>query len=269
MKNRKNLMIVTFTIFAVALATVIILKPTAQVLSQQKEQQETVTVVHRGQITEKEREYSKEYRKNYAQLRRKFTFTELINKSISMGKTTEEIGILGYEPEVPGDPDAPRITPIQYLRNISCKADAIVLGSVKNKISHMTDDEISVYTEYPLSITVLLKDNPKMPIQINNLIEVTRPGGVIELDGRRIRVEDRTYPFLQVNRSYILFLRFISSTNGYVISSIEGDFEIENDTFRLLNRYPSPKELREGNNLSALLTDINKVTSTNCSEETK
>src|SRR5207253_2143463 len=111
-------------------------------------------------------------------------------------------GKLGLEPEIPGDPDSPLMTSTQYLKILSCKADAVVIGQIKNKTAHMTDDEEYIYSEYPLMVAEVLKNNPSAPIQVEKVIEVTRPGGIIELDGRRIRVEDRTYPFLEIIRSY-------------------------------------------------------------------
>ncbi|HBR56779.1 MAG TPA: hypothetical protein DEA22_04820 [Blastocatellia bacterium] len=232
----------------------------------QKDQGNDATVVQRGQVTEKEHIYSNEYRKMYP--RRGRTFTELINRSIRAGKTTEEIGILVLEPEIPDDPDAPKVTPTQFMEKQSCNSDAIVVGTVQDKKSHMTDDEKDIYTAYTLIVSKVLKNNLKLTIQVEDVIEVTRPGGIIKLDGRRIKAEDRTYPFLQKEKSYLLFLRFIPSISGYIVAGPDSDYRREDDgSFTPLFSTYLPYEVRHGKNLSTLLTDQRILSGEQCSEE--
>lgn len=183
-----------------------------------------------------------------------------------MGKASEEIGRVGLEPELPDDPDRPKVTPAKYLRSMSCAADAVVIGSVKDKIAHMTDDELYVFSEYPLTVIEVLRDNPRSPIRVDDMIEIARPGGLIELDGRRIRVEDRTYPYLEIGKSYLLFIRYLPSTRGYSVSKFGGEFLLEGKSFRALLWVGKPSELRYGNNLSVLLGDRSIFTTTGCPE---
>lgn len=234
----------------------------------QKEQTDEATIVHKGQTTEKEREYSKEYRKlNPFKNGRKFT--EMIELSNRLGKTTEELGGIIGEDDVAQSRTPHTITSAEFLKNLSCKSDAIVLGSVKSKSSHMTDDETFIYTEYDFSVRDILKNNSVSPIEVNNSIEITRPGGLIKIDNRRIRIEDRTYEPFQKNMEYLLFLRFVPSTNGYMAASYEGDFVLENNTFNKLARNrPLPKELEKNSNPQELLDKVRNSVLSNCNQKT-
>jgi hypothetical protein len=82
-------------------------------------------------------------------------------------------------------------------------------------------------------------------------------------------VEDRTYPFLEINNSYVLFLRFVPSTNGYTVANFGGEFVIENKSFRALLAVGKPDELRNGNDLSTLLGDKSSFSAKGCKEVEK
>lgn len=263
MQNRKMLVLVVSLILVTILLAFVTFKPQAQDRTQQQDPQDETTVVQRGQVTAKEREYSKEYRKLYS-FRKGRKFSEVIEESERRGQGTENI--TGYSGEYEGFylPNAPVITPVEFLGKLSCKADAIVVGSVKNKSSHMTEDETFIYTEYEFSVQNILKDNSASPIKVNNIIEITRPGGLIKLDNRRIRIEDRSYEPLQKNKEYLLFLRFVPSANGYVASSPEGDFVLENNSFKTLSKRLLPEELKGGDNSEALLNAVRNSVSAGC-----
>lgn len=223
----------------------------------QKVHQDEATVVQRGQVTEKEREYSREYKKLYSwRAGRKLS-------ELRGGK--KDVSVISDEPGSDMDPYSPIITASEFLRNLSCQADAIVVGSVKSKSAHLTEDETFVYTEYEFSIKEVVKDNPVSPIKVNNNIEIARPGGIIRLDNRRITVEDKSYELLLKNKDYLLFLRFVPSTNGYVIASAEGDFILENNSFKKLSKRPLSEELKN-NNPQSLLNAIGEAISVACSK---
>jgi hypothetical protein len=220
-------------------------------------QENEATVVQKGQVTEKEREYSKEYKKLYS-WREGRKLSELRG-----GK--QDVKVIADEPDFVIDPYALVVTRSEFLRNLSCSADAIVVGSVKSKSAHLTEDETFVYTEYEFSIKEVVKNNTASPIEINNSIEIARPGGVIKLDNRRITVEDKSYEPLLKNKDYLLFLRFVPSTNGYVVASAEGDFILEDNSFKKLSKQRLPKELKN-NNPQDLLSAIRNAISVGCNQ---
>lgn len=232
----------------------------------QKEQNDEATVVQKGQVTEKEREYSKEYKKLYS-YRKGRKLSELSELGKRRGYR-QEAGISIGLPLIPTIGNSPAVTASEFLRNLSCDADAVVVGVVKSETAHLTEDETFVYTEYDFSVEDILKNNSASPIEVNNSIQFTRPGGLIKLDNQVIRVEDKSYPQLEIKKKYLLFLKFIPSANGYIVSDAKGDFILENNSFKKLSRLRMPEELEGKSELQALLSEVRNSISTDCQNST-
>lgn len=220
-------------------------------------QNEEATLVQKGQVTEKEREYSKEFKKLYPYHKGR--------KLSELKGGTQDVGIFIEEPDFVGDPRAPIITPAKFLTELSCQADAVVLGYVKDKTAHLTEDETFVYTEYEFIAKNVLKSISAFPIQIDSSLQVTRPGGVVKLDNRLIRVEDKSFEPLEKNKEYLLFLRYIPSVKGYIVASDKGDFVLEGNSFKKLTKRATPKELEKVNRQN-LLNIVKDVTSNDCNQ---
>lgn len=262
MKNQK-LKIIAASLFVITgIFTLLIYQPNAQDINQQEEE---ATPVQRGQTTEKEREYSKEIRRMYP-FREGIRFGELIRMAEARGNTTETIGVGVGDLEVGTARGGGGQTPAEFLRKISCGSDVVVIGSVRNKAAHMTDDETFVYTEHEFVVQEVLKNNPAAsPIQPNNIIQIVRPGGLILLDNRRIRASDNSYELLQKNKSYLLFLKYVSSARGFIVASREGDFIFENNSLRKLTKQRIPAELRVSA-IQPLIRTIREVVGSGCQQ---
>lgn len=221
----------------------------------QTQEREEATDIQRGQVTETEREYSKEYKKLYIYFKS--------GKLSELRGGNQDVGASLGLPNIPANPYAPAISTSEFLRNLSCKADAIVVGSVESKAAHLAEDETFIYTEYTFSVREIVKDNANAPIKVSKSIEITRPGGVIRLNNRRITFEDQSYQPLQKNKDYILFLRFLPSANGYVVASNEGDFMLENNSFKKLSKLSLPG-VPDNNNSQDLLNALQKAVSEGC-----
>ncbi len=243
MSNRQLIIVCIVLVTAAILFAVTTFHQQAQdrqIQNKPQSQQDEATVVQRGQITEKEREYSKEYEKLYSD-RKGTKLTELSEISRRKGNK-QEIGVSLGVPTIPTVGNSSSTGNYNLLTDLSCKAEAVVIGSVKNKTAHLTEDETFIYTEYELSVEDILKNNSVLPIKTGENIQITRPGGLIKLDDQLIRFEDKLYEPLQTKQKYLLFLQFVPSANGYIVSDVRGDFLLENDSFRSL----SPIALPEG-----------------------
>ena len=231
---------------------------------QQVKQQDSYdepTVVNRGQLTKKEKEYSKEYRKLYPNQNRK------LSEGIKLAQAKGYTGEIGRSLGIPMIPTVgPSPTAAELLKDLGCKSDAIVLGSSKSKTAHLTVDETWVYTEYDLLVKDILKNNSASPIRAASTIQITRPGGLIKLDGYVFRVMDPLYDWLKKNEEYVLFLKFVPSTQGYLVSSAYGDFERQGNKFKGLSRLGLPKDLRE-NDYKTMLNSVRTSVSSGCSKQ--
>lgn len=228
----------------------------------QKEHRDEPTVVQKGQVTEKGREYSKEYKKLYS-YRNGRKLSELSELGRRRGYA-QEAGISIGLPLIPTTGDSPAATTSEFLKSLSCAADVVVVGVVKSKAAHLTEDETFVYTQYDFSVEDILKNNPAARIEVNNSIEFTRPGGLVKLDHQVIRVEDKSYPQLETKKKYLLFLKFIPSTNGYIVSDAQGDFMLDDNSFKTLSPLGVPEGIEGKNDPQALLHKVRGSIAPDC-----
>lgn len=225
---------------------------------QHKESKDKPTTVRKGQITDKNRAFSKKYEKIY-------DFRE--GKKLTETKQSGGIGIfIGAGATAAGFTYGSVITANQFLEKLSCEADAVVVGKVENKESHLSADETFVYSAYDFEVKKVIKDNPKSYIEINKSIEVTRPGGFIKIDEQEIKFDDASYESLKPSKEYLLFLKFVPEANGYTVSSPEGDFALENNTFKSLSSRGLLNELRSGTDSEILSSMVQSAVSSNCTQ---
>lgn len=223
----------------------------------QKEQTDDATIVQRGQITEKERAYSKEYEKKYGYRK---------SRKLTTIKGKGEVSVIIGDLDVPTDPQERIMSANEFLEKKICDADLVVIGIPQNKTSHLTDDETFVYTDYNFEIARILKNNSVSPVEVGKSIEITRPGGLIKIDNQIIRVEDKSFEPLKINKEYFLFLKYIPSTNGYAVFDYQSDFIVENDTFRKLSKVKMPQELALSNELTSLLNIAQNIRAVGCTQ---
>src|SRR2546423_609195 len=208
----------------------------------QERAREDATPVEEGVMTPQQKEHSKLY-KGYR------TGKKLRDLTTTVGDVSlrRDIGAQG------GDTDEPSFDLQKFLREMASDADAVVVGTVKNKSSQLTEDEDYVFTDYELSVEEVLKDNPAATIRANNKITVTRPGGTILLNGRIVEAVDEAFQPLRKKGQYLIFLRFIPSTGGYQALGSKASFQIDDDKIGKLTKEP----LSLGDeNVSAFMNEV-------------
>jgi hypothetical protein len=169
---------------------------------------------------------------------------------------TDDVTIIEGVGQKVFQPDAPRHNFQTLINGLACNSDAVVIGVVKNKISQLTENEEFIFTDYELLVEDVLKDNPAVPIQKNTSIIITRPGGTIQINNRKVSALDETFKPLDVEGRYLLFLRFIPVTGAYKASSSTGSYQLKNNkTIKLTEESLTP-ELETGNDVGAFITDI-------------
>lgn len=117
-----------------------------------------------------------------------------------------------------------------YLQELSCKADAVVIGRIKSKASQINEDGTFVFTDYEFTSEEVLKNNATAPINPNADITITRTGGAIKLNSHTARAIDYHELPLLAGEHYLLFLKFVPDTGAY--KSL--DSSRDDDSFQIL-----------------------------------
>jgi hypothetical protein len=193
----------------------------------QERAKEDATPVVEGVMTPQQREHSKLYKDHR-------TGKKLRDLTATVGDVSlrRDVGVQG------GDVGEPSFDLQRLLQEMAGNADAVVVGTVTNKSSQLTEDEDYVFTDYEMSVGEVLKDNPAAPIRTNNRITVTRPGGTILLNGRVVEAIDEAFQPLRKKGQYLVFLRFIPSTGGYQALNSKASFQIDDDEVGKLTKEP-------------------------------
>ncbi len=114
------------------------------------------------------------------------------------------------------------------VNEITCRSDVVLAGSVLEKTAFLTSKEDWAFTDHVVQVNEVIKDNSVRPIPVNAHIVVARSGGTIHLsNGRVIRVTDESFAPLKVGSSYLLFLKYIPETGGYLSEDGRGSFELQ------------------------------------------
>lgn len=125
-----------------------------------------------------------------------------------------------------GMPYPPLFNLFDFLKGLSCDADAVVSGVIKDKASFLTDDEQYVFTDYTLTIEEVFKDDFASPIEMHSDIVVTRPCGTITLDGRKVGVTDVVMSSFDRGSRYVLLLKRVPDAGTYSALSSHSGFEL-------------------------------------------
>jgi hypothetical protein len=227
--------------------------------SAQKGSSDDATSVESGRHTDQERAFSQALDKLYP--RRNKTKLSLLYKE----DNEPGIGIGGISDyaTVPGSPE---MTTLRFVKNLSCNADAVVVGRTTTKMAHLSEDETFAFTQYDLSVQEVVKDNRLNKISVDKIIQVVRPGGDIKLEGRTIHVKDFSFEQLDVKKDFLLFLKYIPAADGYLVMR-EGDFELENGSARKLSQGKYAHIFKKEGNAESVLGESRQVISEKCKEE--
>jgi len=173
-----------------------------------------------------------------------------------LSKTSGDLRIRYDQPM--GFPTAP-LNPPAYppypLVAFSCTSDAVIVATARSGTAHLTADERFVYTDWSFTVERVLKDNARSPISAGSELIVTRPGGTLEVNGRKVYATDLEFRDFKSGNKYLLFLEFIPQTQAYRASE-EKSFSLEAKTVTVLAR-DNPYAGFEPKDPEALLKDTN------------
>lgn len=216
--------------------------------------QEKPTLVQEGVMTIKQREHSKLY-KDYK-----------TGEKLTTRAAEEDVEVKIGTPMGGGIPGATQFDLYEFLRDSACNADAVVIGRIESKSSQLTEDEDFIFTDYELTVEEILKDNPAAPVQLGYNMTITRPGGLIRLNSRNIKATDSSFKPLEIDKRYILFLRFIPTTGAYKALNSKSSFQIRNTKLIKLTNEPLSSEL-ENAHAADFLAQTRAAVAAGCSSK--
>jgi hypothetical protein len=208
---------------------------------------EEPTPIREGVMTPKEIEHGRIYKKEYEWRR---------GPKLAHFRPGEDIEIVVAPPSIPGLPGSQPINTPTLLRDFYCAADAVVIGTISNKASQLTEDGTFVFTTYSLSVTQVLKSPDPGQILPGAGKEVTRPGGSVLLNGRIIRAVDQSFEPLRLGEQYLLFLGGVQRTGAFKPFRRGTDFKISGEKFAPLGGSSTTPELQKGGDVQDLLNLI-------------
>lgn len=202
-------------------------------------------------------------RKEHSKLYKEFRGSKKLRETVAQ-TSRGEVAVINEIPDKVYDPNAPRFDLDNFLSNMSCKADAVIIGTVKDQSSQLTEDEDFIFTDYALTVEQILKNKDGMPLQQNGTIIITRPGGTIQLEGKKVRALDEALEPFQTGGRYLLFLEFIPSTGAYKAFNSRGSFQISNNRILKLTKESLPASLDRSQDSESFVSEIRKAIAVPC-----
>jgi len=124
------------------------------------------------------------------------------------------------------------------IKRMTCAADTIVLGTVKKSASQITEGQSFLFTDYVLLVQQVLKNNSRSLLQQEAEIMITRPGGAVLIDNKRVTAIDKSIPPLRRGKQYLLFLRYLPETDSYASIETGESYEVNRNTLQLVKHLP-------------------------------
>jgi len=113
--------------------------------------------------------------------------------------------------------------PSDLVRPAGCASDVVALGKVISQTSALSANEATVITLYNFRIQALYKSKDKT--LDGKTISVLRRSGMVIAPEGVIRQEDPSVPPLAIGADYILLLRELAGSGGYVSTTEDLDFK--------------------------------------------
>lgn len=147
-------------------------------------------------------------------------------------------------------------TPDTYFAEFARESDAVIRGTVKNKISQITEDEKFIFTDYGVLVTEVFKNNTASPLVNGSTITLTCPGGKILISDIIVKAGGNSMASLSVNNDVVLFLKFSPGIGVYKLARYTGSFELGMTSIRPLAGQFPPNLLQDRVSFLKLLRQV-------------
>ena len=228
MMNKKGTNVLVLVLMLLALQATMVLTGAR---NDQPQKKDDATPIQEGVLTEKQKTHSKLF-KRYEDVTRGRKLRELVAES----------GDVEVEKGLPTVLVPESFTLQNYLRDLTCNADAVVIATMQSKSSQIIEEGTFVFTDYEARVDEVLK-SPSSQIDPARNITITRIGGAVILNGHHVRAIDHRQEVLDIGGQYLLYLRFITATNSFSAfagAGSEDTFQIVGSKIKQTSRKPLP-----------------------------
>jgi len=114
-------------------------------------------------------------------------------------------GYGGFETHAPVEPAIP-----------AAKSDVVITGEITKAEAFLSEDKVSIYSEFTVKIDSIHKNSTSEDINIGDSIVIYRGGGGVRFpSGKIIKKVFEGKPMPQVGSKYVLFLKYGAEENDY------------------------------------------------------
>jgi len=103
----------------------------------------------------------------------------------------------------------------EVVRDLSCGAGAVFIGTIQGAASFPIADGTFLFTDYTVVIQDVLRYGSAPSLRPGLGTVVTRLGGRVEIDGATRRAITGNLPLLQVGRQYLFFVKHLPVTRDF------------------------------------------------------
>ena len=114
-----------------------------------------------------------------------------------------------------GPPNVIQLDPRSTLGNLSCESDLVVVGKFGKATSYPTEDQGYIYSDLDFTVEEVVKNNPSAPVTAGQDITITRPGGLLTINGRHVYAVSESFPLFHLGQEALLYLRSLPSVGTY------------------------------------------------------
>lgn len=115
------------------------------------------------------------------------------------------------------------------LTSMTRGSDLVIVGKVGVGTTHPYADQSFLYTDWKMTVEQIVKNNSKAPVESGQMITVTRPGGVLHVDGRLVVADCANFIMWGTGHEYLLYLHYLPKTGAYSIGNGLAAFEFLDD----------------------------------------
>jgi hypothetical protein len=128
-------------------------------------------------------------------------FVTMLIPSVASAQTMrEQVRTLGVSEEIVVS-DYPSLP----LSGLATSAGAVVQISVRSTDTFLSSDGTAILTDYRVTVVDVIKGDGS--IAAGDVVTVRRPGGVLNIEGRKVISSENRFPAFAAGSEYVLFLK--------------------------------------------------------------